>query len=87
MTLLNFKGDNGDFYFQMKKDYNSNQLYLRYWDNGRSLWSNFNKIGFTDVETFNIINVNGYTVDTRTVIKKINSYLDLLISSLTTNLI
>ena len=71
-TLLNFKTDNGDFNFQIKKDYNSNQLYLRYWDNGRSLWSNFNKIGFSDVETFNIINVNGYTVDTRTVIKKIN---------------
>ena len=84
-TLLNFKGDNGDFYFQMKKDYNSNQLYLRYWDNGRSVWSNFNKIGFSDVETFNIINVNGYTNDTRTVVKKINKVLHCNISLVNSN--
>ena len=84
-TLLNFKGDNGDFYFQMKKDYNSNQLYLRYWDNERSLWSNFNKIGFSDVETFNIINVNGYTNETRTVVKKINKILHCNISLVNSN--
>lgn len=84
-TLLNFKGDNGDFYFQMKKDYNSNQLYLRYWDNGKSMWSNFNKIGFGDVETFNITNLNGYTNDTRTVIKKVNKILHCNISLLNSN--
>ena len=84
-TLLNFKADNGDFYFQMKKDYNTNQLYLRYWDNSKSMWSNFNKIGFSDVETFNLTNVNGYTNDTRTVIKKINKVLHCNISLVNSN--
>lgn len=79
-TLLNFKGDNPDFYFQIKRDYKTNQLYIRQWNNTTSSWDNFNKIGFGDVEIFNISNLNGYTKETRTVIKKINNVLHCNIS-------
>ena len=80
-TLLNFKGDNPDFYFQIKREHNTNQLYIRQWNNTTSTWGNFNKNGSQDVvETFNISSLTGYTKETRTVIKKINNVLHCNIS-------
>ena len=84
-SLLNFKGDNADFYFQIKKDHDSNQLYIRQWNNTDSIWSNFNKIGFGDIETINMIPVGSYTPEVRNNVKKVNNVLHCTISLVNPN--
>ncbi|MDU2489629.1 MAG: polysaccharide deacetylase family protein [Clostridium celatum] len=75
-SILNFKGDNDDFFFQLKKDWGTNVISVRSWNKTNGIWGDFNKLGFGDVETFSCTAQGDYTTHLRTNIKKINRVLN-----------